>query len=111
MRELGTHNARRVGLDLRDKLGRGPTRVSLQEQVDVIGHNLEGVNRHVAQLSGFVDQFLEADLDSTDQDLPTILRTPDDVILEAENGPGVPRVSSPVVTYAALYNCGLLTQT
>jgi hypothetical protein len=74
-------------------LGNAERWIAFHEEVNVVGHDLEGVNRH-AQLSGLlIKQDPQAMLDIASQNGPSILRAPHDVILEREDGPLVFSVS------------------
>jgi hypothetical protein len=104
--ELGPQDTGSVGLDLGDKLSGCPTRVRFEKQVNVVRHHLKRVDSHVTHFGRFVDQFLQSSFDSVDQHLAPIFWAPDDVILEAENCPGIARISGVTTIHAALYKCG-----
>ena len=105
--KFGTQHARRDRLELRGDLRRRPARVGLDKGVDVVRHHFQRVDRHVACGGDLAHQFLQPGFHPIDQDGATIFRTPDDVILEAENCPGIPRISGFHSDHAALYNCGV----
>jgi len=88
-REFFTQHPRRDRLKPRRDFGRSPAGIGLDERVNVVRHNFEGVHRHFPVVSNLTDQFLEPDIDWADQNRATVFRTEHEVILEAENSPGV----------------------
>lgn len=73
-------------LEAVDDLGHAPRRIALDEQVHVIRHHFEGVDRHpqFGRLIG--EQGAELISDITDQDRAPILGAPDQVVLQREDG-------------------------
>jgi hypothetical protein len=102
-RELFTQYTRGYGLEPTGDIGRCPARIGLDERVNVVGHHFQSVDRHVPVVGDLVNQFLQPILDAIDQDWTAILWTPDKVILEAENCPGVPRISGVITNHLLLY--------
>jgi hypothetical protein len=83
--ELLPHLAGRVPFQAIDDLCDTQGGVGLNEQVDVIGHNFESVNSDVKFRCLLDQQVPKANRDVVDENRAAILRTPDQVILEAEN--------------------------
>jgi len=100
-RQTGTQTCKLVSKDMRgislEPLGyfrRAPARVSLYEQVNMLGHNLQSVNRHLNLDSLFSKEGFQPAGDLSFKHRTSILRTPHEVVLEAENSSGVFSVSS-----------------
>jgi hypothetical protein len=68
MRELLPKVVARAAFEAGDDLGNAQCRVRLDEQVNVVGHNLEGVNDRVMLASNFLEQRLEPGIDRTNHD-------------------------------------------
>jgi hypothetical protein len=83
----------RVALQAVDDLGNGTGWIGFHEQVNVVRHNLQGVNIDV-QFHGFFDQQVPDTFGNfIDKNRTAILRTPNQVILQREDGTGIFPVS------------------
>jgi len=92
--ELLPEHSGRVALEAVDDLGHGSRGVALREKVDVIGHHFEGADLH-AKLAALLGQESTQPIgDGIDQDGPTILRAPHDVVLERVGCAGVLTITS-----------------
>jgi hypothetical protein len=78
-----------MALEAIDDLGHTSRRVALDEQVHVIRHDLERVDRHPQFDRPLREQGAEPIGDIADQDRPPVLRAPLDVVLQGEDGAGV----------------------
>jgi hypothetical protein len=72
-----------------DDLGHAPGRIAFNKQVKVIRHDLKGVNRQTDPIRDFSDDRSQPFFDWTNKHGPTVLRAPDQVVLESENGTSV----------------------
>lgn len=103
VRKLLTQEAGCRTLEAIDDLGRRARRVGLDKQVNVIRHHFHFVNEKAVLCGDLIEQNLEALIDGRNENRPTILRAPNDVILEAENSPSVVRVSRSLSAHARIY--------
>jgi hypothetical protein len=97
MRKFLSKLAAGAALESVDNLGDAQGWVSLDEQVDVIGHHLERVDRHIVISSDVFHKRLEPGVERTDQNRAPILGAPHQVILERKDRPdvlSVPRIMS-----------------
>jgi hypothetical protein len=103
VRKILPQNSRRVRLELANKFGRRPTKVGLDKQMHAIRPHFERVDLHVTQRCRFVNQLSKALFDAICQYRTAVLWTPDDVVFETENSPGILGVVCVRVTRAGLY--------
>jgi hypothetical protein len=82
--EFLPQDAARTAFEPVDDLSDANSRVGLDEQVDVVGHNLEGKQFHAAIFRNLKQQFFQPPIDGRCQNRATILRAPDDVMLSAK---------------------------
>ena len=80
-------------LEAIDEFSDSPCRITLNEDVNMIGHDLQGVNCCLHLCSDLHQELSKSFFDSTDQDRPTILGAPYQVILEREDRTSVFGVS------------------
>ena len=80
-----------------------PDPYGLDEEVNVVGHHLHRVDGESVLSSHGSADLLEAGINRRYEYLPAILWAPNDVILEAEDSPGISRVSRSRSTPAPLY--------
>lgn len=64
-------------------------RIGLDENVDVIGHNLKSVNCHIELFCDFVEQRDKACLDISGQYTSSVFWAPNEVVFERVNSPSV----------------------
>ena len=76
--------------DLRDTTGR----IGFDKQVNVVRHDFHLVNREVQFVGFFLQQNSQPSIHQIDKHLSSILRTPDNVILQAEYGTSVFTITS-----------------
>ena len=91
--ELLPENAAGPAFDPVDDLSHAQGRVRFDEQVNVVWHHFHRVDSHAVFFGCLDDQFLQAGVNRSDEDLAPIFRAPDEVILQAENNPGAGSVS------------------
>lgn len=97
--KLPPQNSRCIAFEAVDDLGDTTSRIRLDKQVNVVGHDFQGVNRHV-QLGGFFHQeFSQSFGYIVGQNRPPIFRTPDNVIFQGKNRTGVIYVLAHVQYY------------
>ncbi len=92
-RERGSQVVRRTPLKPVDQLCHASSWVGFNEQVNVIGHDLQGVDRRL-QFGGDCQQhFTESLLNGTDENGAAVLGAPHQVKFQREDGTGVLSVS------------------
>ena len=79
--ELLAEQAAGTALEELDDLRERQTWVDLDQEVHVIGHDLESKHLDPALSTDLANDLLEMCSDGTDQDTPSILRAPDEVVL------------------------------
>lgn len=104
VREFIAQEPRGCALETVDDLGDRAGRVALDEQMHVIWHHLHLVNGEIVLDRHFFDELLEPGIYRRRQHRASILWTPDDVILEAENSPGIACISGSRIGHEA-YIC------
>jgi len=93
-RELLPEHVGRDSLEPIDDFRDAPPRIALDEQVDMVGHDLKGVDVHVHLLRLGAEESPEPATDHAAEDRLAVLGAPYDVVLEGEEGPGVLSVAS-----------------
>jgi hypothetical protein len=97
LRKIPPEQPRGSALDCLDELVDSELRINLDEQVDVVWHDLDLDQFGFGLRHDFGDDCLEPGVDLIDQDGATKLRTPDDVVLA-----GVDDVSIALVSHALI---------
>jgi hypothetical protein len=97
--KLLAQQAGREALQAVDDLGAPAGRVGRDEQLNVVGHDLQGVNRHrqFRRLAG--EQAAQTEGDFIDQHRPAILGAPNDVVLQREERTGIFGITSVHAVY------------
>jgi hypothetical protein len=80
---------RASALEAIDQLSDAPSRIRLDEQVDVVGHDLQCVDCSSEVDSYCLEDLAEPSFDATDENFTAILRAPHEVVLEREEGASV----------------------
>jgi hypothetical protein len=93
---------RRAPLDAVNDLSHAENGISFDKHVNVIGHNLKRMHDHAQFTCYSLDDLLQSRFDRIDKHCAPILRTPDNLILEAGNCPGV----APIPIHARQYMPG-----
>jgi len=83
-RKLRAQVMRRAALEAGYQLSHASGRVGLNEEVYVVGHDLERVNRHINLCGNGVKQNDKAFFNIVNKDGSTVLRAPHEVVLEGE---------------------------
>ena len=113
MRELLPENAGRVALELVRIVLRRISRRCADEQVNVVGHDLQLCDRQVQHGGTFVKQFFEPRFDVADKHRLSVLDTPNKVVVEAKNTSCCLPVSllrHDFIIPQALYKCQLFNE-
>ena len=85
-RKFASQFVRREAFELRRNMRGSEARVGLDKQVNVVRHNFQRVNRGVQFLRFAIKQLPQSLLDGTNEYFESVLRTPDEVILERVQG-------------------------
>jgi hypothetical protein len=92
-RKLGSKIMRSASLEAVDQFRDGTGRIGFKKQVDVIGHNFEGVNRRPNLQGYLVQQSTKSLFNFADKDGTTVFWAPNQMKFQGVNGPGVLGVS------------------
>src|SRR4029450_6154511 len=84
-RELLTKHAAAPSLQPIDDFSNAHCRISLNKDVDVIGHDLQGVDRHAVILRHFRQYLLQPLIERRGQDGTAKLGAPHDVVLQRKH--------------------------
>lgn len=103
VRKLLAQEAGCRSLEAIDNLGHGARRVSLDKQVNVVRHNFDFVNEKTVLGGDLVKEGLEALINGRNENWTSVLRAPDDVILEAENSPRITCIPRSLCRHVLLY--------
>ena len=91
--KLLAEDRRRIAFEPVDDLGNTQDRLRSDEDVNVVGHNLKGFD-HDLQFGGLLQkEFFQSRIHRRLKHLSTVLRTPNEVVLETVNGSGICFVS------------------
>lgn len=100
-RKLLAQDTTRPTLEAVDDFGDTKRRVRLDKKMHMVRHHFECMDGHLVLSRNLCDQFFQPNVNGIDEHLPTIFRTPHKMVLEAENSPSGPLVSTHTKEYTA----------